>query len=314
LIRELGIKFDYQIMHDNKDPVSIFSNMIVQIHKFISDMPDKPKCTLVLGDATTTLAGALASTRIGIPVVHIEAGVRSGDLSTIEELHRRAVSHISTVHFCSSKSGIDNLNKEGITKNVFWTGDLSYDYFLNLAKSQYSGIDGMPADGYILITLHKPININSEETLKNLLTVLSVYNRKVAFILHPRTRQKIQEFDLYNSHNITFLDSLPYKKMVSAMKGAAFIITDSGGIQREATYLRKHCLVRRETLGWSSLITAGIHHLIGRDMNSISDGLEWAENAIKNVDFIHTEEFSRGGAGEYALQVLTDIFLPSKIP
>jgi UDP-N-acetylglucosamine 2-epimerase len=96
--------------------------------------------------------------------------------------------------------------------------------------------------------------------------------------------------------------------MISAMKGSAFIITDSGGVQREATYLKKHCLVRRETLGWSSLVKAGIHHLIGREKDSISEGLRWAENVIQSNFFVATEEFTRDDACEFALQKLTDIF------
>jgi len=184
----------------------------------------------------------------------------------------------------------------------------SYDFFTEFASHQPSGIEGFSQGEYILVTIHKLVNINSDEVLKNLTKLLSSYPRDVVFILHPRCQERLKELGLLTTTGVKFYPAFSYGKMISAMKGCAFIITDSGGLQREASYLKKRCLVRRETLGWSGLISAGINRLVGRDLDSINEGLLWAEKKLKEGEYDNFEDFIREDSCGFALNKLVDIF------
>lgn len=306
LIKELHIKFDISLTYSDKDPNHMVGNMLIGINDAINSMPIIPNWAVVMGDATTTLVGALGASRLGIPVVHIEAGVRSGDLSAVEEVHRRVVSHISSLHFCTSKSGVNNLAEENITKNVFWSGDIAYEFFINFANLLPKGIYGL--ENYILATLHKPVNINSDEILTNTIKYLSTAKRNVLFITHPRTKARLIELGLYESKNIKFLDSLSYSQLISAVKGAAFLYTDSGGLQRESYYLKKRCLVQRNSLGWSKFIDAGINRLVGYDKENMIESMEWIETQITKHSYPNLDyEFIRENAWKYALTTLVNL-------
>lgn len=310
-IREFNLHFDYTLSYSNREPICMLGSMIPQIYDILSTLNIRLRVNwvVVLGDATTTMAGAIAAVRKNIPVIHIEAGVRSGDLKAPEELHRRVVSHISTVHFCSSKSNVANLKKENITQNVFWTGDMAYDFFMDYAKCKASGIYNLPMGEYILATLHKSVNFHSKDILCNLVECLAEYPKEVVFVAHPKTRKLIEELELTRAKGIIFLDALSYSEIISAIKGCAFIVTDSGGIQREACYLNKRCLVRRNSLGWSHLVDAGLNRLIGTSKQSIRSGLEWMETKLSqeydNRQAIH--EFVKEHAWKYAFDKLVEL-------
>lgn len=305
IIKELNVHFDYTVFHSDKDPTHMFAKMIFDMYEYLKKLT--LDWVIIIGDTSTSLAGAIVAKRLGIPVVHIEAGIRSGDLRSIEEVHRRMVSHISSAHFCASISGVQNLKNEGITQNVFWTGDLIYDYFLQYSSGLQAGIDECSNNEYILVTIHKPTNLNSKDILSNLINVLDKYPRKVLFVMHPRCKQVIAQSGLLRENsNITFTDALPYSKMVSAIKGCTFVITDSGGLQREAYYLKKRCLVRRDSLGWGEFISAGINHLINGDKSGISKGLEWME-ANLSTNFPVLNGFTRPNSASYMLSCLMDL-------
>jgi UDP-GlcNAc3NAcA epimerase len=310
LIHELGIQFDYTLSYVDHDPIHMLGAMIVGIYETLDKLDPLPNWVIVFGDATTTMVAAIAASRKGIPVVHVEAGVRSGDLTSAEEIHRRVVSHIASVHFCASSEGVRNLEAENLSTNVFWTGDLGYDFFMEYAANQPYGLAPDYNEGYILVTLHKPTNLRSAETLQNLLQVLSDYPRKVVFAMHPRCQKRLVELGLHKTEGIKFLPALPYGKMISAIKGCSFLVTDSGGLQREAMYLGKRCLVRRDSLGWSNLVTSGINHLIGTDKPSIRAGLNWIEEVLLSGTGIAPEkrnQFVRPGGWRYALGILQDL-------
>lgn len=307
-INELGVHFDFTISHPSKDPVDILGNMIIGIHSILKKI-ENLDIVIVIGDTSTTLAGAIAASRCGIPVIHIEAGIRSGDLSVIEEIHRRAVDHISAAHFCITKSGVENLRRENISRFVYWTGDLSYNFFLDYAQQQPDTLDGFSKGEYILVTLHKSSNFFSDHILRNTIQALKEYSnlsRKVIFVTHPKTRKAISDLALDVGKRVTLLESLPYNKMLSAIKGSYFILTDSGGVQKEAYYLRKRCLVRRDTLGWSNLIDAGIHKLTGKTPEGILTDLFSMEKLISSdEEYPEIDEFIRQGSCEYALEIVS---------
>lgn len=304
IIDELGIHFDYTINYSTKDPVEILGFMFVKLSKLLEELKPTLDWVIVMGDTTTTFVAATVAVRQGLPVVHIEAGVRSGDITTVEEMHRRVVSHISTVHLCTSKQSIENLSKENIRENVYWTGDLSYDYVMKCAN-EIEYINTNIKKDYVLMTLHKPLNLNSVTTMKNLLKIMGNYTRDVMFVCHPRTKIKLKEMGITSKlGSIHLLDALPYKQMLAAIKECSFILTDSGGLQREAYYLKKRCLIRRNSLGWSIFIDNNIHRLIGNDTESLISGLEWAENSMHYAFPSINEEFIRKDSWNFAFSQL----------
>jgi UDP-N-acetylglucosamine 2-epimerase len=287
-------------------------NMFIKLSKLLDELNPKPEWIIVMGDATTTFVGAVVAVRKGYPVVHIEAGVRSGSLSSIEEMHRRIVSHIAEVHFCTSQNCVENLKLENITQNVFWSGDIAHDFIVDKANNNIN-LPDIPENGYILVTMHKPINVESPEIITNLISVLSEYQRKSIFVVHPRTKKTLSMLGFDGQiNNVNIIEALPYLQMLSAIKRCSFIITDSGGLQREAYYLKKRCLVRRDSVGWTNFIDAGIHHLIAGDQDNIKSGLEWAEKSLletyPNID----KEFIRKDSWKYALDTLANLSLDLK--
>lgn len=307
VIRELGLHIDFSFKYSNNDPIAIMGDMFVQLSKTLDEIKPKVQWVVVMGDATTTFVGAVIGARKGYPVVHIEAGVRSGHLVSIEEMHRRIVSHISSVHFCTSRNGAKNLEKENINQNVFWSGDIAHDFILSCAK-EYKDLLTAIGQDYIVVTLHKPTNLDTPETIKNIINVLSTYPRRSIFIAHPRTKEILVRLGITDSvGNITVLDSLPYYEMLAAIEKCAFIITDSGGLQREAYYLKKRCLVRRDSVGWTNFIDAGIHHLIDREKSDIVLGLDWAEKALRSEYPDIDVDFIRKDSWHYALDTLAGL-------
>lgn len=304
---ELNLHFDFNIKYSDKDPINIMGNMFIELSKILDLIQPKPTWVIVMGDATTTFVGAVIAARKGYPVIHVEAGVRSGSLSSVEEMHRRIVSHIATVHFCTSKTGVHNLNLENITKNVYWTGDIAHDFIVDCASNDSETIEKTNND-YILVTLHKPINVESPDIITNLITILANYPRQSIFVVHPRTKKIISKLGINDQiGNLKLIDALPYAKMLSTVKRCSYMITDSGGLQREAYYLKKRCLVRRDAVGWTNFIEAGIHYLISGDQENIKSGLEWAENTILNPYPNIDDEFIRQDAWKYALDTIVDL-------
>lgn len=310
ITHELGVHFDYELSHENHEPVHLLGSMIVGIHEILTGMDPQPSWVVVFGDTNTTVAAAFAAARARFRIVHVESGVRSGDLSSPEEINRRMVDHISSVHFCTSKSSAENLQKENICKDVFWTGDLGYDFFMEQSKIRPMGLGDTADLDYVLVTLHKPANLKSDKVLANLVQVLAKQARPIIFIMHPNCKRRLEELRLlFQTEKIRFLDAVPFLTMISAMKGCAYIVTDSGGIQREAYYLRKRCLLRRDSVGWSSFVEAGIHRLIGSDQASIQSGVDWIEQALAKAHYGRIDGFLREDAVDYALNTLVGLSL-----
>lgn len=310
-IEDLNLKFDYQLTHLRLDPIDMLGSMVSGIYRTIKELKLQPDWVLVSGDATTTLSGAIAAARLNIPILHLEAGMRSGKLSELEEINRRMVDHISSLHFCSSRVAVENLKREGISDTVFWFGDISAEYIESISTQLTPGLADFRSDEYILLTLHKPENIYAEDTLKNILFALGRQKRPVVFLPHPRTYKVLEEKRLLNVPGISLMKPLPYREMLSAMKGCAFLVTDSGGLHKEAYYLKKRCLVRRDVGGWTALIDSGIHRRVGRTVDDIVTGLEWIESAIKQGEYstLGAEDLFRPNSSYDALETLIKITL-----
>ena len=214
----------------------------------------KPDLVLLFGDIKSTLSGALASTICNIDIAHIESGLRSGDLEMPEEVNRIIVDRLSKYYFVTEESAIYNLKAENISDNVFFVGNTMIDTqvkFIDKAlKIEYEKKYGINKDEYILLTLHRPSNVDNINKLKNIFRELDeLINKnglKIIYPVHPRIKNSINSFKNEINKNIIFIEPLGYLEFTCLMANSAFIITDSGGIQEESSALNIPCFTLRD--------------------------------------------------------------------
>jgi len=222
---------------------------------------EKPDFAIVVGDTNSTLAGALAAAKLRIPIIHVEAGVRSKDKNLPEQINRVATDSVADCFFCPTPSSVANLNKEGKYENVFDTGDIVYDclrMFENKIPANPSPGFAFP-DNYVLATMHRAEAVDNRENLSDILRSISTTPRAVIMPVHPRTRKMIARFDLEKSlpGNLTIIDPVSYLSLLSLLKSCEFVISDSGGIQREAIFFGKRVIVPRPETEWLELEESG---------------------------------------------------------
>ena len=235
----------------------------------------KPDLVLVYGDVNSTVAAALVCAKLGIRVAHVEAGLRSFDRSMPEEINRLVTDQLSEILFTPSADGDENLAREGISADkVHRVGNVMIDTLIRLLPTAIlAGKDGLP-DRYALVTLHRPSNVDDPRVLKSILESLLAVNDDLAIVfpVHPRTRQRIAEFNL-KVDQLRLLDPLPYIEFVARQRLATVVITDSGGIQEETTYLQVPCLTLRENTERPITLTLGTNMLIGHNMEKLRSEL-----------------------------------------
>lgn len=248
--------------------------MLVKIEETISI--ESPDLVLVYGDTNSTLAGALAAVKLHIPVAHVESGLRSFDRNMPEEVNRVLVDHVSDLLFCPTKTAVDNLREEGITKGVFHTGDVMADaleYYRNIASehSKLLGDFSLKPGQYMVLTIHRPSNTDNLENMRNIIGAVSDCKIPTLFPVHPRTRNLIRKYELSKKlpENLIICDPLGYLDMITVMSSAAKILTDSGGIQKEAYLLSVPCITLRENTEWVETVDAGWNVLVGADRKKI---------------------------------------------
>ncbi|MBU4138641.1 MAG: UDP-N-acetylglucosamine 2-epimerase (non-hydrolyzing) [Euryarchaeota archaeon] len=240
--------------------------MLTEIEKVL--LKEKPDLVLVYGDTNSTLAGALAAVKLHIRVAHVEAGLRSFDRNMPEEINQVLTDHISDILFCPTQTAVDNLSKEGITQGVHLVGDvmldaLEYNKTVAEKKSKILEVLGLKKDKYLVITIHRPSNTDSRENLNNIIKALREIGEAVVFPVHPRTKKFLQEYGLDFPANVRLMDPLGYLDMLKLMAGARKILTDSGGIQKEAYMLGVPCVTLRENTEWVETLEGGWNVLVG---------------------------------------------------
>jgi UDP-N-acetylglucosamine 2-epimerase (non-hydrolysing) len=227
----------------------------------------RPDIVLVYGDVNSTVATALVCAKLGVRVGHVEAGLRSFDRSMPEEVNRLVTDQLADLLFTPSEDADANLLREGIAaEKIFRVGNVMIDSLVRLLPfAKEIRIEGLP-ERYALVTLHRPSNVDKGETLKGILDSLLEVNRDLAVVFpaHPRTRQRIANFGL-NAGQLRVLDPLPYVDFLGLQSRAMVVITDSGGIQEETTYLAIPCLTVRENTERPITVTMGTNVLVGRD-------------------------------------------------
>ena len=251
----------------------------------------KPSCVLVVGDVNSTLACTLVGVKKGVPVVHVEAGLRSYDRGMPEEVNRVLTDQIADLLYTTERSALGNLLREGIAEErVRFVGNVMIDSLLSNREAAHApektvseaGFD--PAilggsHGYAVVTLHRPSNVDQAETLRPLLGVLREVSEKIPLVvaLHPRTRSNIEKFglgDLVASERIILLPPQGYLEMLGLMAGARLVLTDSGGLQEETTALGVPCLTMRENTERPITIDQGTNTMVGSDRTAILEGVD----------------------------------------
>ena len=239
-------------------------------------MKEKPDMAIVFGDTNSTLAGALAAVKLHIPVAHVEAGLRSFDRTMPEEINRGVTDHISDLLFCPTETAVRNLAAEGITMGVHLAGDVMVDaleYNKGIAehKSRILERSGLSSKEYLVVTVHRPANTDDRENLESILAALGESGLPVLFPVHPRTRKMLVEYKLWDRlpGNVITTEPLGYLDMLQAMAHAKKILTDSGGIQKEAYMLGVSCITLRDKTEWIETVEDGWNVLVGADRERI---------------------------------------------
>jgi UDP-GlcNAc3NAcA epimerase len=243
-------------------------------------LAERPDIVLVYGDTNTTLAGALAAAKLHIPVAHVEAGLRSFDRRMPEEINRVLTDHASDLLFCPTETAVANLADEGIRSGVHLVGDVMVDAMeFNRAiaekRSHILSDLALEQGGYLVITVHRPSNTDSKEHMATILTALGRGGKPVVFPIHPRTRNYLQEYGLLENipENVRVTEPLGYLDMIRLMANAEKILTDSGGIQKEAYVLGVPCITLRENTEWVETVEAGWNVLVGAEREKIADAI-----------------------------------------
>lgn len=247
--------------------------MMIELEKII--LKQQMDAVLVFGDTNSTLAGALVATKLQLPLGHIEAGLRSYNKTMPEEINRVLTDHSSDWLFCPSKTAVVNLEKEGIRTGVYFTGDVMYDALLENVKIAHKNcrvIDNLAlsAKKYYLATLHRPATVDDPANMKPVLQSLDACPLPVVFPVHPRTRTRILTwFNNMAFPNILFIDPVNYLDMLQLLRAAEKVITDSGGVQKEAYFLKVPCVTVRTETEWPETVASGWNTLVPFNANAI---------------------------------------------
>ncbi len=260
---------------------------------------ENPDLVVVFGDVNSTLACSVTAKKLSIPVAHVEAGLRSFDMTMPEEINRKVTDSISDILFTPSKDGDENPIREGVERNrIHFVGNIMIDSLISILKRIDPSYEdkvfqkfGLQRNHFILVTLHRPSNVDDKNDLWRIMNFLNTLSLRIPvfFPAHPRTKKNINGFDAGFASNRDFkvLEPLRYKEFITRGKYSKFVLTDSGGIQEETTYLNVPCLILRTTIERPITITQGTNELVS--MGNIDD----------RMDLILSGNWKKGGTPEF---------------
>ncbi|WHA06076.1 UDP-N-acetylglucosamine 2-epimerase (non-hydrolyzing) [Candidatus Megaera polyxenophila] len=272
----------------------------------------KPQSVLIYGDTNTTLAAALAAVKLKIRLAHVESGPRIYDIDTPEEINRIVADHASKIRFCPDIPSIQNLAKENITNGVYLTGDVMYDayiYFTNISEKKSTILRdlGLEPEKFLFLTVHRPNNTDQKEVLENMLFTISKLKYKVVFAVHPRTEKSFKLYNLWDSlkaiSNLVITPPLGYLDTLALVNNCKCVLTDSGGLQKEAYFARKKCLVLFYTTPWPQIKDCGWQKVIGC-FDVVNSEVISSEIKSFSKDTWHKEIFGNGNAAEIIVDLL----------
>lgn len=274
---EMGIpEPDYNLGIDSLSHGAMTGRQLEAIEEIMIE--EKPDWVLVYGDTNSTLAGALAAAKLHIPVAHVEAGLRSFNRKMPEEINRILSDLISDLLFCPTVTAVDNLNNEGFTKGVHNVGDVMYDaalHFSQIAENKSNILEHLNIESkqYILATVHRQENTDDPDRLNNIFSAFAETHLPIIIPLHPRTKKKLAEYNIFLNERIKPIDPVGYLDMVLLEKNAQKIATDSGGVQKEAYFFGVPCITMRDETEWIELVQQGVNVLVGSNSTKISDAI-----------------------------------------
>ena len=325
---ELGIpRPDYNLHVGSASHGVQTAKMIEGIEKIL--LEEKPDYLVLYGDTNSTLAGAVAASKIHVPIVHIEAGLRSFNKSMPEEINRIVCDHCSTLLFSPTQTGFDNLVREGFktgnegpytidNPKVYHCGDIMYDnslYFSTVADQKVDllrrlGLDGKP---YILCTLHRDSNTDHAERLNAILEALLELSAELPIVLplHPRTRKMIQQLPnaatmerLHSNNSIQIIEPVSFLEMIQLEKHACLVMTDSGGVQKESYFFKKPCVILRPETEWVEIVEVRAATLVDADKQAI---LKTSRDYLQTPPEFFPRVFGDGHAAEFMLKAMLNI-------
>jgi UDP-GlcNAc3NAcA epimerase len=254
IFEDLGIrKPDIHLGVGSGSQAAQTAEMMIKLEKAMMD--NKPDIVIIFGDTNSTLAGAISASKLNIPVIHIEAGLRSYNMNMPEEINRIVSDHVSKYLFAPTQTAVDILEREGLKERTYFTGDIMVDTMKNsiqiaMQKSDVMSRLNLENEEYNLLTLHRNYNVDDTEVLKHLLTQLGYLEEKIIFPVHPRTKKMLVESSFPVPSNIDTTEPQGYLDFIRLEYSSKKIITDSGGIQKEAYILQKPCITLRTETEW----------------------------------------------------------------
>lgn len=302
--QDLGIpKPDYNLDVGSGSHGKQTGEMLIRLEKVL--LKEKPDLVIVSGDTNTTLAGAIAASKLNIRLAHIEAGMRNFDKTMPEEINRIVADHVSDIMFCSSNISALNLKKEGITKNVHIVGDVMIDAIksnIKIAEKKSTIIKklNVKSKDYLVATVHRAGNTDKKENLREIISAFVQSGEKIVFPVHPRTEKFLKLYGIdkkLKNTNVIITKPLGYMDMLVLEKNARKILTDSGGVQKEAYFFNVPCITLLDATEWVETVEKGFNVLVGTSQEKILD-------AIENFE-IRQEHKGLYGNGDAAKKIAT---------
>ncbi|MCZ2337595.1 MAG: UDP-N-acetylglucosamine 2-epimerase (non-hydrolyzing), partial [Chitinophagales bacterium] len=264
---------------------------------------------VVYGDTNSTLAGALAAKKLHIQVVHIEAGLRSFNMDMPEEVNRILTDRISDILFCPTMTAVQNLKMEGFEafdSKVYNSGDIMYDaalFFKDKAANKasiYSGMD-LKENEFILATIHRQENTDNQARLRSIINALNSIHRSKPVIvpLHPRTQSILKKLNIQPEFRV--IEPVGYLDMIALTSHAYLVLTDSGGLQKEAYFFGKYCITLRDQTEWVELVNHGLNQLTGADEDKIWEAYQSVDYSVLNFD---VQLYGDGQAAQFIIEKL----------
>ena len=246
--------------------------MLIAIEEVLQK--EEPDWVLIYGDTNSTLAGALAASKLHIPIAHVEAGLRSYNRKMPEEINRVLADQLSRLLFCPSQTAVDNLDIEGIKKGVHITGDVMMEA-VKFAENKIPenpeilSLHGIKPKEYLLATIHRAENTDDTNKIQEILSAFESIERTIIFPVHPRTRKLLETTKYHPAKNVKLIDPLGYFEIITLEKNAQMILTDSGGIQKEAYWLKVPCITLRDETEWVETVESGWNVVVGANKENI---------------------------------------------
>ena len=270
-------------------------------------LKEKPDAVIVYGDTNSTLAGALAAVKLHIPIAHVEGGMRSYNREMPEEINRILTDHISRWLFAPTELSIEIMEREGIRGNVYIVGDIMLDSILKY-REKAEKISTILEDlsfeinNYYLATIHRAENTDDKNQLNSIFQIFSELDKEVILPLHPRTKKQIEEFSITIPDNIKIIEPVGYLDMLNLIQNSKSVLTDSGGIQKEAYYLKVPCITLRSETEWTETVATGWNTVVNTDKEII---LSVAEKSNEIRSLPHPDLYGNGNTASEIVNILS---------